>query len=57
MRARNLVTGETDLPIGAMEPDRWAGFVATMVKAGVYPDSLEPAALYDLSFMSPDGAS
>ena len=57
MRARNLVTGEGDLAIGQMEPDRWAGFVATMVKAGVYPASIEAPALYDLSFMSPDDAS
>jgi NitT/TauT family transport system substrate-binding protein len=57
MRARDLVTGDGDLPIGAMDPARWESFVATMVKAGVYPETIAPSSLYDLSFMSQDGAS
>jgi len=52
MRARNLVTGEADLPLGAMEAARWQSFAETMIAAGVYPETIYVTSIYDLSFMS-----
>lgn len=50
MKEMNLVTGEEDLPVGAMSADRWTRFTDTMITAGLYPDTLDPATVYDLSF-------
>lgn len=52
MRARNLVTGDAGLPIGAMDAARWQSFADTMIAAGVYPETLDVSAFYDLGFMS-----
>lgn len=46
----NMVTGDAGLPIGAMDPDRWASFADTMKSAGVYDAALDPAQAYDTSF-------
>ncbi len=53
MRELDLVTGDGSLPIGAMSADRWAEFTQIMVSAGLYPETLDPASVYDLSFLSP----
>ncbi|MEM1150673.1 MAG: ABC transporter substrate-binding protein [Pseudomonadota bacterium] len=50
MKKMNLVTGEEGLPVGAMSADRWTRFTDTMITAGLYPDTLDPATVYDLSF-------
>lgn len=50
--AHSMVSGEEGDALGAMDPDRWASFAATMVAAGVYPDTLDPTLAYDASFLS-----
>ncbi|AJE46861.1 ABC transporter substrate-binding protein [Celeribacter indicus] len=48
---RDMVTGEEDVPIGSMDAGRWSAFADTMKAAGVYPETLDPARAYDLSFL------
>ncbi|MEM1361505.1 MAG: ABC transporter substrate-binding protein [Pseudomonadota bacterium] len=51
MRARNLVTGDNEIAIGAMDPARWQRFAETMIAAGIYPADLDVTQVYDLSFV------
>jgi len=51
MIALDMVTGESDLPIGSMDAARWNSFAETMKTAGVYAETLDPTKAYDLTFL------
>lgn len=48
---RNMVTGEADLPLGAMTAERWLSFTNVMKSAGIYPQTLDPATAYSLDYL------
>jgi len=52
MQTLNMVTGEDELPIGALSEARVASFFATMSEAGVYPADLPWQDAFDFTFFA-----
>lgn len=51
MVARNIVSGEDGLPLGAMTEERWTTFITTMVDAGVLPKDVDYTTARTMKFV------